>query len=111
LDTVAGGPAILVGNSMGGLLAMMEAERHPEKVSHLVLVGAAQPRPAGARLDAVVALPLAAHAVPGVGERFLRWRAARRGPPGVWGGTPRLVCAEPPRPPPPLRTAALPVHP
>jgi len=27
LDTVAVRPAILVGNSMGGLLAMMEAER------------------------------------------------------------------------------------
>src|SRR5262249_59900452 len=101
LDTVAGGPAILVGNSMGGLLAMMEAERHPEKVSHLVLVGAAQPRPAGARLDAVVALTFAAYAVPGVGERFLRWRAARRGPEGMGRGTPRRAAARPPPPPPP----------
>ncbi|HSV08675.1 MAG TPA: alpha/beta hydrolase [Candidatus Binatus sp.] len=102
LDTVAEGPAILIGNSMGGLLAMMEAERHPEKVSQLVLVGAAQPRPAGARLDAVVALTFAAYAVPGVGERFLRWRAARRGPEGIVRDTLRLVCAEPDRVPPEL---------
>jgi pimeloyl-ACP methyl ester carboxylesterase len=87
---------------MGGLLAMMEAERHPEKVSQLVLVGAAQPRPAGARLDAVVALTFAAYAVPGVGERFLRWRAARRGPEGIVRDTLRLVCAEPDRVPPEL---------
>src|SRR5262249_60203505 len=100
-DRGAGGPAILVGNWMGGLPAMMEAERHPEKVSHLVLVGAAQPRPAGARLDAVVALTFAAYAVPGVGERFLRWRAARRGPEGMVRDTLRLGGGEPGRLPPP----------
>src|SRR5438876_959824 len=45
LDTVADGPAILVGNSMGGLIAMMQAAACPEKVAGLVLVGPAQPRP------------------------------------------------------------------
>ena len=99
IDVVAEGPAILIGNSMGGLLAMMEAARQPEKVSRLVLVGAAQPRPPGTRFDPVVALTFAAYAVPGLGEQFMRWRAARRGPEGLVRDTLQLVCADPGRVP------------
>jgi len=99
IDAVAEGPATLIGNSMGGLLAMMEAERQPEKVTRLVLVGAAQPRPPGTRFDPVVALTFAAYAVPGLGERFRRWRAARRGPEGLVRDTLQLVCADPGRVP------------
>ena len=96
IDAVAEGPATLIGNSMG---AMMEAERQPEKVTRLVLVGAAQPRPPGTRFDPVVALTFAAYAVPGLGERFMRWRAARRGPEGLVRDTLQLVCADPGRVP------------
>src|SRR5262245_24015903 len=46
-----GVPAIIVGNSMGGLIAMMEAALHPENVTGLVLVAPAQPLPAGTRVD------------------------------------------------------------
>ncbi len=99
IDAVAEGPATLIGNSMGGLLAMMEAERQPEKVTRLVLVGAAQPRPPGTRFDPVVALTFAAYAVPGLGEQFMRWRAARRGPEGLVRDTLQLVCADPGRAP------------
>jgi len=99
IDAVAEGPATLIGNSMGGLLAMMEAERQPEKVTRLVLVGAAQPRPPGTRFDPVVALTFAAYAVPGLGEQFMRWRAARRGPEGLVRDTLQLVCADPGRVP------------
>ena len=99
IDAVAEGPATLIGNSMGGLLAMMEAERQPEKETRLVLVGAAQPRPPGTRFDPVVALTFAAYAVPGLGERFMRWRAARRGPEGLVRDTLQLVCADPGRVP------------
>jgi len=38
-----GGPAILVGNSMGGLISILTAERHPEKVSRVVLIDPAAP--------------------------------------------------------------------
>src|SRR5438552_1214348 len=44
LEGVAAGPAVLVGNSMGGLVAMMEAALAPERVAGLVLVAPAQPR-------------------------------------------------------------------
>src|SRR5213594_978838 len=100
LDAVDGGPAVLVGNSMGGLIAMMEAAARPEKVAGLVLVGPAQPRPRGALLDPAVALTFAAYAFPGVGERFLRWRAAWLGPERLVRQTLALCCADPASVPP-----------
>jgi pimeloyl-ACP methyl ester carboxylesterase len=38
-----GGPAILVGNSMGGLISILTAERYPGKVSRVVLIDPAAP--------------------------------------------------------------------
>jgi pimeloyl-ACP methyl ester carboxylesterase len=38
-----GGPAILVGNSMGGLISILTAERYPDKVSSVVLINPATP--------------------------------------------------------------------
>jgi pimeloyl-ACP methyl ester carboxylesterase len=37
IDTLVGGPAIVIGNSGGGVLALEVARRHPEHVSALVL--------------------------------------------------------------------------
>jgi len=95
LDAVADGPAILVGNSMGGLIAMMEAAGQPAKVTRLVLVGPAQPRPTATLIDPLVALNFAAYAFPGVGETLMRWRAARLGPEGLVRQTLALCCADP----------------
>src|SRR5207249_7166719 len=81
LDTIADGPVILVGNSMGGLLAMLEAANRPDKVAALVLVGPAQPRPRGLRgarpswLEPASAAMFTAYAFPRVVERLLRWLA------------------------------------
>jgi pimeloyl-ACP methyl ester carboxylesterase len=103
LDTIADGPVILVGNSMGGLLAMLEAASHPDKVAALVLVGPAQPRPRGALptwVDPGVAALFTAYAFPGVGERLLRWRADRLGPEGLVRQTLAFCCADPTRLPP-----------
>ena len=96
LDAVGDGPAILVGNSMGGLIAMLEAESRPAKVAALVLVGPAQPRPATGPtwVDPRVAAIFAAYAFPGVGERVLRWRAERLGPEGLVQQTLALCCAD-----------------
>src|SRR5439155_5474619 len=49
LREVVGEPAGLVGNSMGGLLAILEAVTAPERVRALVLVNPALPKPLGIR--------------------------------------------------------------
>ncbi|MDH3754099.1 MAG: alpha/beta hydrolase [Acidimicrobiia bacterium] len=67
----ADGPAVLVGNSMGGLISMLVARATPELVDSLVLVGPALPvvRP---RVDAGVLRRLALPLVPGLGPRSFR---------------------------------------
>lgn len=61
-------PAVLIGNSMGGLISMLVAEAAPEHVDSLVLVDPALPvvRP---RLDPGVLSKLALPLVPGLGNR------------------------------------------
>src|SRR5439155_1578603 len=93
LEGVAAGPAVLVGNSMGGLVAMMEAALAPERVAGLVLVAPAQPRSAEARMDGRVAA-LFLYALPVLGELALRWRARLLGPVGQVRSTLALCCAD-----------------
>jgi pimeloyl-ACP methyl ester carboxylesterase len=75
---VTGGPAVLVGNSMGGMISVLEAARSPARVSGLVLVDPALPAPRR-RLDGRVARDFALYAVPGVGERYIAARRRQRG--------------------------------
>lgn len=77
LTEVAGGPAILVGNSMGGMLSILTAGKRPEAVSGLVLLDPAVPGPRRA-LDPLVAAMFAVYAVPFLGERFMRRRRTRQ---------------------------------
>ena len=76
---VAGAPVVLVGNSMGGMISILQAAHRPETVSELVLVDPAVPGPRRA-LDPLVALNFTVFAVPGVGERFLARRRRRTSP-------------------------------
>lgn len=78
IQDVAGAPVVLVGNSMGGMISILQASRRPETVSGLVLLDPAIP--GGRRkLDGRVALNFAAFGIPGVGERFLAARRRRMG--------------------------------
>jgi pimeloyl-ACP methyl ester carboxylesterase len=79
LAEVAGTPAVLVGNSMGGMISILAAARAPERVSGLVLLDAAVPGPRG-RPDPLVAASFALYAVPMVGERVLRMRRLKQTP-------------------------------
>jgi pimeloyl-ACP methyl ester carboxylesterase len=79
LAEVAGTPAVLVGNSMGGMISILQAAAAPRTVSGLVLLDAAVPGPRRA-LDPLVALTFALYAVPLVGERFLALRRKRSTP-------------------------------
>ena len=79
IHEVAGAPVVLVGNSMGGMISILQTSRRPETVSGLVLLDPAIP--GGRRkLDGRVVLNFAAFGVPGVGERFLAARRRRMGP-------------------------------
>jgi pimeloyl-ACP methyl ester carboxylesterase len=72
-----GTPVILVGNSMGGLVAALQAATEPDTVAGLVLLDPALPT---ARLGLVhprVIVNFLLCAVPGVGERYLTERRRR----------------------------------
>jgi pimeloyl-ACP methyl ester carboxylesterase len=97
LDRVAGKPAVLVGNSMGGAISMLVAARQPQRVAGLVLVDPAVPVPIGAPVDRRLLATFAAYALPLFGEWFTRRKAARLGPEGVVRELLELCCAEPAR--------------
>ena len=105
LAAIVGTPALLVGNSMGGLVAMMEAAAAPERVSGLVLAAPAQPSARGGRIDLRVVAAFAAYATPGLGAWYLRRRSARLGPEGLVREMFRLCCVDPGRVAPQLRDA------
>jgi pimeloyl-ACP methyl ester carboxylesterase len=77
LDEVVQEPAILVGNSMGGMVSLFAAGERPQSVTGLVLLDPAIPGPRRA-LDPLVALTFAVYAIPLLGERFLRNRRTRQ---------------------------------
>jgi pimeloyl-ACP methyl ester carboxylesterase len=79
LTEVAGAPAVLMGNSMGGMISILTAARSPEVVTGVVLLDAAVPGPRG-KPDPLVTASFALYAIPMVGERFLRLRRARQTP-------------------------------
>jgi pimeloyl-ACP methyl ester carboxylesterase len=73
LGTVCDSPVTLIGNSMGGMVAAMQAARRPETVDALVLLDPVLPIGPLSRLDPLVATVFAAYAVPPLG-RLLRSR-------------------------------------
>ncbi|MGH8874629.1 MAG: alpha/beta fold hydrolase [Acidimicrobiia bacterium] len=108
LERLAAGPVTLVGNSMGGLLALLHATRRPHQVARLLLVCPAVPLPPGHRhVDPRVAGRLALRGLPLVGPAYLRWYAASHSPADQVRDTLRLVCADPARVPPQVVTAGI----
>jgi pimeloyl-ACP methyl ester carboxylesterase len=79
LAEVVGEPAVLVGNSMGGMISILEASRARDRVQGVVLLDPAVPGPRR-QLDPLVAGVFAVYAVPGVGERFMWLRRNRQTP-------------------------------
>jgi glycerol-3-phosphate dehydrogenase len=80
LETVVGAPAVLIGNSMGGLLALMAAAHAPSSVSELILVSPAlPPPPGGLHLEPKELARQLVHLVPGLGELALHLDARRGG--------------------------------
>jgi pimeloyl-ACP methyl ester carboxylesterase len=78
LREVVGEPAVLVGNSMGGMISLLTTAAAPHLVRALVLVDPAVPGPLR-RPDPLVGLTFATYATPGLGEYALRARRLRSG--------------------------------
>ena len=76
LGEVVGEPAVLIGNSMGGMLSILATGERPEAVTGVVLLDPAIPGPRRA-VDLLVALMFLIYAVPFLGERALRVRRTR----------------------------------
>ena len=79
-----GGPALLIGNSMGGLVSLIAAAETPELITALVLVDAAGPVGSWSRLNPVTLAKLGTPLVPGVGPKLVdAYRATRTAEEGV----------------------------
>ena len=73
---VVGRPAVLVGNSMGGMVALLMTGAHPELVEGLVLIDPSFPVPRQ-RPDLAVSATFLLYATPFLGERYLELMTRR----------------------------------
>src|SRR5258708_35743185 len=99
IEKVIGEPVVIMGNSMGGHIAILEGAVPPSSVHAMILVdpaipGAHVPRPEPARLGVMAALT-----VPGLAEILLDRRVRLLGPEGLVRETLAIVCADPSRVP------------
>jgi pimeloyl-ACP methyl ester carboxylesterase len=97
LATVAAAPAVLVGNSMGGMVSIMTAARRPDAVAGLVLIDPSIPGALGDPIDREVATAFAAYAVPYLGQRLLARRRATLTPRQAVQQVLKLCCVDPSR--------------
>jgi pimeloyl-ACP methyl ester carboxylesterase len=103
---VTGTPVILAGNSMGGLISIMQASAGPDTVAGLVLIDPALPLPP--RLpDRVVGSQFLMYALPGLGELYVRSVMSRRPPQLAVQRVIELCFADPSRIDPALLTASI----
>lgn len=80
LREVVGPPVVLMGNSMGGMISILQAARHPDSVAAVVLIDPAVPAPMGTRMDLEVARSFATYAAPGLANAALARRRRSKTP-------------------------------
>jgi pimeloyl-ACP methyl ester carboxylesterase len=94
IEKVIGEPVVLMGNSMGGHIAILVAADHPRWVSALILVDPAIPGAHIRRPDPAMLGVGAALSIPGLAEMLLDWRVRELGPERLVRQTMALVCAD-----------------
>lgn len=99
LREVAGPPATVVANSMGGLLSVRQAMNHPDTVHNLVLVDPALPWRRGRVFDVRIYAFFTVLLTPGLGERALSERIRSVGAERAVEAAFNLVCTNPDRVP------------
>jgi pimeloyl-ACP methyl ester carboxylesterase len=97
IEQVVGEPVILMGNSMGGHIAVLEAADHPRWVDALILVDPAIPGVHVRRPDPTMLGVMAALTLPGLADMVIDRRARRLGPERLVSETIALVAADPSR--------------
>jgi pimeloyl-ACP methyl ester carboxylesterase len=97
IEEMATGPVILMGNSMGGMISLLEAIVAPGSVAGLILLDPAVPV-VPARPDPFVVTMFALYLTPGIG-RLMMDRRRRHPPEAVVATIMSLVCADPARVP------------
>jgi pimeloyl-ACP methyl ester carboxylesterase len=97
LTEVAGEPVVLVGNSMGGLITVLQAAEHPETVAAAVLIDPALP--VGPRVwpHPLVGALFTAYALPAVGRAVLGGQRRLVSPEATALALLRLCCVDPSR--------------
>jgi pimeloyl-ACP methyl ester carboxylesterase len=103
---VVGGPVILFGNSMGGLITLLEGDKSRDVVTGMVLIDPALPRPGLQKPDPMVARAFVGYALPMVGERVLRKRNRTLSPQQLVDETLALCCVDPSRVPAAVKEAS-----
>ena len=94
---VIGRPVVLMGNSMGGHIAILEAADHPDPVSSLVLVDAATPGIHVRRPEPRILGAMAALSIPGLAQTVIDRQLRTLGPEGLVKRALELVSADPSR--------------
>ena len=75
-----GGPGILIGNSMGGLISILTAERYPEKVSRVNLINTAAPVFSWSSVSPAATARLSVPLIPFLGSRLIETYKVRVSP-------------------------------
>jgi pimeloyl-ACP methyl ester carboxylesterase len=98
IENVIGKPVTLMGNSMGGHIAILEAADHPSSVSAMILVDPAIPSAhVYQRQDSVILGMVAALSIPGLAQNLLERRVRELGTERLVQQMLALVCADPSR--------------